>query len=150
MIKGSKALDLFDESKMSLDDSETLGEAEKQVLESQLLSGGLSLEKFAYFDKEKLTLMKEYAERGIGNEALVAKLEEAQRKKVSGEEFLDENDKFLHQVIHCGRNNNTDLLCEALQLALKKKGGLVAGYCNTGQSEGMILTRAAFAVMVKF
>ena len=40
--------------------------------------------------------MKEYAERGIGNEELVAKLEEAQRKKVSGEEFLDENDKFLH------------------------------------------------------
>ena len=82
-------MDLFDESKMTLDDSKKLGEAEKQVLESQLLSGGLSLDKFAYFDKEKLTLMQEYAEQGIGNEELVAKLEEAQRKKTSGEEVLD-------------------------------------------------------------
>ena len=82
-------MDLFDESKMSLDGSKKLGEAEKQVLESQLLSGGLSLDKFVYFDEEKLTLMQEYARQGIGNEELVAKLEEAQRKKASGEEVLD-------------------------------------------------------------
>ena len=41
------------------------------------------------------------------------------------------------------------MACEALQLALRKKGGLIAGYCHTGGKEGMLLTRAAFAVMIK-
>ena len=33
---------------------------------------------------------------------------------------------------------------------MKKNGGLVASYCQAGQANGMILTRAAFAVMIKF
>jgi len=37
-----------------------------------------------------------------------------------------------------------------LQDGLKKKGGLVANYAKAGNNEGMILTRAAFAVLVKF
>ena len=37
-----------------------------------------------------------------------------------------------------------------MQSTLKKKGGLIASFCNAGQEEGMVLTRAAFAVMLKF
>ena len=33
---------------------------------------------------------------------------------------------------------------------MKKKGGLLASICETGQEKGMNLTRAAFAVMIKF
>ena len=35
-------------------------------------------------------------------------------------------------------------------MALKKKGGLVASYYQAGKADGLRLTRAAFAVMIKF
>ena len=54
------------------------------------------------------------------------------------------------QLIHSGRNKEIDSLISTLQVALKKKGGMVAAYCNQGQETGMTLTRSAFAVMVKF
>ena len=37
-----------------------------------------------------------------------------------------------------------------MQHKLRKSGGPIAAYCNAGQAEGMQLTRAAFAVMIKF
>ena len=33
---------------------------------------------------------------------------------------------------------------------MKKKGGLLASISETGKEDGMLLTRAAFAVMIKF
>ena len=85
---------------------------------------------------------------------LVGQLSEAKTtmeslKEVNG--FIHgEQEKLLHELINEGENATTDIICEALQLALKHKGGLVANYCHAGQQQGMQLTRAAFAVLIKF
>ena len=65
---------------------------------------------------------------------------------------MEESDggSSLLNVIHEGRAKYHDLVVRGLQLATKKKGGLVASYCQAGQADGMKLTRAAFAVMIKF
>ena len=63
--------------------------------------------------------------------------------------FETEDEKML-ELIHAGKNQLLDLTCAALQATLRKKGGQIASYANLGQEQGMLLTRAAFAVMVKF
>ena len=65
------------------------------------------------------------------------------------DKFTDEDEKWL-EIIHSGRNPLVDLACDALQAGLKAKGGQIAMISNQGQQDGMMLTRAAFAVMVKF
>ena len=57
---------------------------------------------------------------------------------------------MYHEIIHADRNPLVDLAIRGLQYAIKKKGGLVSSYCNAGQENGLKLTRAAFAVMLKF
>ena len=63
---------------------------------------------------------------------------------------MSEDDKFLLDVIHEGRSKYQDFVMRGLQHATKKRGGLVASYYQAGQANGMKLTRAAFAVMIKF
>ena len=94
--------------------------------------------------------MERDAEIGTGNDEIIAKIREAKTLKQNEADFLTEDDKLLREVIHEGRNKYIDYICKALQLALKRKGGLVAGYCHAGQADGMRLTRATFAVMIKF
>ena len=76
------------------------------------------------------------------------RLEEA--LSASGAFVLSAEEKFLRKVIHQGEDESIDIVCESLQLALKQKGGVVAGYAHAGQQDGILLTRAAFAVMIKF
>ena len=57
---------------------------------------------------------------------------------------------FLLNIVHEGRSKYHDFVIRGLQLSVKKKGGLVASYCQAGQADGMKLTRASFAVMIKF
>lgn len=53
------------------------------------------------------------AKKGIDNELIVKSLEDAQRKEASGENLLDDEDRFFHEVI-CGRRAAIDLIFEAL------------------------------------
>ena len=55
-------------------------------------------------------------------------INEAKAKVENKEDYLTENEKFLHEIIHIERNEAIDVVCESLQLALKRKGGMVAGY----------------------
>lgn len=62
-----------------------------------------------------------------------------------------EADKFLQQVIHeQSGSKHIETVIKGLQTALRQKGGLVASYYQAGQGDGLRLTRAAFAVMIKF
>ena len=71
-------------------------------------------------------------------------------KKNEFKSKFEENDLKYLEIIHSGRNSIIDLSLKGLQVAVKKRGGLVASYCNTGGEEGLMLTRAAFSVMLKF
>ena len=60
-----------------------------------------------------------------------------------------EEDKHLCSIIYEGRNDKIDHIIFHIQSALKQKRPMVP-YANLGGADGMRVTRAAFAVMVKF
>ena len=67
------------------------------------------------------------------------------------EDLFSEDDKKWLDIIEQGRNEFTDFACESLLAALKKKvKPMDAIKYDFGREQGMILTRAAFAIMVKF
>jgi hypothetical protein len=118
-------------------------------MQSQLLSGGLPLQLFPYFfSAEQLANIEKDAAEGVYNADFLIDLRKAMQ--VRQEDLLTDKEKLLHSIIQNGLNEGIDLACETLQAGLKKKGGLVANYCKAGNNDGMILTRAAFAVLVKF
>lgn len=87
---------------------------------------------------------------GEENDAIIDKLDEAKQQIASGNFYQSEDEKLLHQVIHKEQNPLIEIVCEALQQALKHKGGQIALSANAGQNDGLTLTRAAFAIMIKF
>ena len=121
-------------------------------MQSQLLSGGIPFHLFALFDSSRLQEMLNDASLGIGNVDIVEQIQKAQAAKAGKnlKEIMNEDEKILHEIIHSECNRFVDMACQALQLALKRRGGLVAGYSHTGGIEGTQLTRAAFAIMIKF
>ena len=135
-----------------VEDGDQGNDADKKlILQSDLLSGGLQTHMFAYFKKESLLAMEKDAQAGACND-IVANLREA-IQAVDQDKFesqLTSDDKLLREIIHEGQNETVDKLCKAMQLCLKKKGGHLSLQCNLGQALGMQLTRAAFAVMIKF
>jgi len=62
----------------------------------------------------------------------------------------DINVEIWDNLVCMGRDSTTDLLFDGLQHGLKMKGGPTLAMMNLGQENGMILTRCAFAVMIKF
>lgn len=53
-------------------------------------------------------------------------------------------------IVSKGKDSTTDLLFDGLQHGIRMSGGPSIAMMNLGQKNGMILTRCAFAVMVKF
>ena len=49
ILTGRKILDLMDASKVKEDDKDQLDQAQTQIMQSELLSGGLPMHLFAYF-----------------------------------------------------------------------------------------------------
>ena len=63
--------------------------------------------------------------------------------------MLGVEDQLWIEIIDGGTNEVIDTVCEGLQFIIRHDGGLVSTYCNAGSTQGMELTRAAFAIMVK-
>ena len=150
LLRGKLIFDLF----APIDDdveTESLNSAQTQILESQLLSGGIPLHLYAQFSPDKLRMMiRDARAGGPVNDELVQQLEKALVESVDKTMFKKDDEKLFEQVIRPGLNIAIDAVCDGLQLALKKKGGPIASYCTAGQDNGMALTRAAFAVLIKF
>jgi hypothetical protein len=78
--------------------------------------------------------------------------EPAMKKHDSGvpPELENEVDKICLALIHAGRNERVDAFIPAMQDWLKLQRRLpVSRYASLGGADGMRITRAAFAVMVK-
>ena len=92
--------------------------------------------------------MAKYAKIGQVTDVLSC-IEEAFEtlEKKNQEEKLTEEDIRLRQIIHQGRDEFVDYICRGLQLKLKKKIGPQA---DIGKEVGLQLSRAAFAVMIKY
>ena len=121
-------------------------------MQSDLLSGGLQPHLFCYFSETDLKQMACDAKTGM-NTDVQSYIDEALVAVAKKDEFaskFNEEDSSLRAIIHEGKDEITDQVCRGLQFKLRKSGGPVAVYCNAGQKEGMMLTRASFAVMIKF
>ena len=155
MFEGKKILELMDvdeaviETDENIDDKDT---AYSQIIQSQLLRGGLPLHLFRNFSDQQLNAMLDVAEKGIGMEEIVRSIRTAKEQRAANQdtELYNQSEQFLHEIIYVKRNKFIDKTCEGLQKLLKQKGGLVASYCEQGQNDGLLLTRAAFAIMIKF
>lgn len=60
-----------------------------------------------------------------------------------------EDDKIVSSIVHKGHNENVDRLITYLQQFLERKVPMVP-YARLSGEDGMRLSRAAFAVMIKF
>ena len=155
MFEGKKILELMDvdeavfETDENIDDKDT---AYSQIIQSQLLRGGLPLHLFRNFSDQQLNAMLDVAEKGIGMEEIVRSIRTAKEQRAANQdtELYNQSEQFLNEIINVKRNKFIDKTCEGLQKLLKQKGGLVASYCEQGQNDGLLLTRAAFAIMIKF
>ena len=96
--------------------------------------------------------MEGEAEIGQVDEVLTS-INEAKQILEKGkiEDQFTENDRMWQDIIFEGKNTNVDLACEGLLAKLTV--GLApinAARYEVGKETGMMLTRAAFAVMTKF
>ena len=59
-------------------------------------------------------------------------LEDAIRtlKEDKFEDKFNDDDLKYHQLIHSGRNSEIESLVSVMQAAIKKKGGMIAAFCN--------------------
>ena len=155
MFEGKKVLELMDIEEAVFETGENIDEkdtAYSQIIQSQLLRGGLPLHLFRNFSDQQLDAMLKIAEKGIGMEEIVQNISKAKEQRAANQdtELFNESEKFLQEIIYVKKNKFIDKTCEGLQKLLKQKGGLVASYCEQGQNDGLLLTRAAFAIMIKF
>jgi hypothetical protein len=65
---------------------------------------------------------------------------------------LSENlkDKILYAILNEGKQKNLDAMIDTMQFWLTKQRGAAGRCARLGQALGMRLTRASFAVMIKF
>ena len=49
-----------------------------------------------------------------------------------------------------GINKNLDMMFEGFQAIVKQNGGAVSSYCRLGGEQGMVLTRSAFTILIKY
>lgn len=61
----------------------------------------------------------------------------------------DESDELLNSVIFAGKNHVVDAIIASLQKSLERKVPFVP-YARLAGTDGMRLSRAAFALMMKF
>ena len=62
---------------------------------------------------------------------------------------MQEDDKIVTSIVHKGQNENVDRVIQYLQQFLERKIPMVPHARLSGE-DGMRLSRAAFAVMIKF
>lgn len=62
------------------------------------------------------------------NEDILSELQKALDVGDDKDQFLVEDEKFFHSVIHEGKSIGLDMACETMQAGLKQRGGPVASY----------------------
>ena len=109
----------------------------RKILDSKLLSGGIENRFLSMLSKDTVNSLRDLCE--ITNDQTI-------KSYLNGEniEELDE-DTIYYAVIHQGKDENVDRVIDLLQTHLEKKH--IWG--KTGKEEGMKLSRAAFACMLK-
>ena len=110
----------------------------EKILQSNLLSGGMSQEHLNKYSDDSVTNLKAHAQI-IGEPALMKSLQ-----------FPDSKDT-TDSVIHAGTEEDYDLLIEFLQKSLlRPQTRMKFSYCMVGGELGVRVTRAAFAIMLKY
>lgn len=138
---------------VQFDEEVSSGESSLSVImQSDSLSGGLETHLLAHFTQQQLDQMEEDAEVGQVNEVLTH-INEAKLILEKGklEDQFTEEDRKWQEIIYEGKNAFVDLACEGLLAKLKSGLSQInAARYEVGKETGMMLTRAAFAVMTKF
>jgi hypothetical protein len=111
-------------------------EKEEKILNSKLLSGGIENRFLTILSKDAVSSLRDLSEVTMDKvikECLTSKSAE-----------LDE-DQIYESIIHEGKDENVDRVIDLLQFHLEKKHI----WAKTGKDEGLRLSRAAFACMLK-
>ncbi|CDW82480.1 hect e3 ubiquitin [Stylonychia lemnae] len=113
------------------------------IIQSDLLSGGLQAKYLNLFSVDTQAQITE----------LINVIQDKRLKSFNTERsnssFETEDEKLVSSTIYKGKNDNVDRLIAYLQQLLERKVPMVP-YARLGGEDGMRLTRAAFAVMIKF
>lgn len=121
------------------------------VISSNLLSGGMEtkhLRDFSQESKDQLLSFAEFMEDENLKKALFAQEKSLGTSKLANLMNAASQDP-LNSVIVPGTDEETDLTLQCLQYILERKMPMVP-FARLGGPEGLKMSRAAFAVMIKF
>jgi len=121
------------------------------VISSNLLSGGIETKHLKDFSKEAKDQLIGYAE-SMDDENLKQALTAVKAKsQVTSKlaEIVNTSKDPLYAVIFPGKDDDTDLTIQCLQFILERKMPMVP-FARIGGADGLKMSRAAFAVMIKF
>ena len=124
------------------------------VLQSNLLSGGIGADHLSTFSKEAKEQLIGFARRMDDDALLEALAENGEEGSASALQSLADEEQVLAAILHAGTDAETDLTLEYLQrmleaLPMKDRDAMVP-FARLGGADGLRLSRAAFAVMIKF
>lgn len=128
-------------------EGDTQNQSEKMqdlIVQSNLLSGGIENRFLTLFSQETQTTLNQLIQ--ISHDK---KLQSLLHPNATVDGKLQEDDKVVNAIIYKGQNPQVDRLIGYLQQFLERKIPLVA-YARLSGEDGMRLSRAAFAVMIKF
>ena len=124
-INVPKEMDLSEEEKMN-----------KAILDSKLLSGGMENRFLGTLTKDTSSQLRDMCEV-TGDKVIKGFLAKEAEK-------IDDDELYL-QIIHHGRDENVDRIIDILQFNLERKHI----WAKAAKEDGMRLSRAAFACMIK-
>lgn len=120
-------------------------EAMLNIQESRLLSGGIEPKHLvSLISKETQSELQTYLQ--IIDDAILTQSFQAAEGPSQSE--ASEDDRILEAIIEAGKDKTTDLLITCLQKALEAKVGMARA--QLARANGLALTRAAFAPLIKF
>ena len=124
-ISVKKVAELSEEEKMN-----------KKILDSKLLSGGIENRFLPILSKDTVNSLRDLCE--ITADKTIKQYLQSEPKE------LDEDQVFM-SIIHQGKDKNIDRVIDLLQFNLERK----YPWAKSAKEEGMRLSRAAFACMIK-
>lgn len=115
----------------------------RMLMTSRLLSGGIENRHMNLFSQKTKEVITDILT--ISNDFTLLEL-------LTVKDQLNEDDEILTAVIHPGKNEFLDYLIEALhhRLLTKAKRNVQFAFALTGGQEGMAMSRASFAPLIKF
>jgi hypothetical protein len=122
------------------------------VISSNLLSGGIETKHLKDFSKEARDALIGYADCMDDDnlkQALTAESAKSQGSSKLAEVLKASSTDPLYAVIFPGKDEDTDLTIQCLQFILERKMPMVP-FARLGGADGLGMSRAAFAVMIKF